>query len=468
MKNGKAAGVVDICVGQIKHFGVGARSWVLKTFNTCREAFRVPKLWKKSRVVALLKPGKDPNLPKSYRPISLLCHLFKLYERLILNRIGNIVDARIIPQQAGFRPGKSCTNQVLALTEHIEEGFENKLITGLVLVDLSAAYDTVNHRKLLAKIYETTRDYQLVKIIESLQQNRQFYVTLEGKKSRWRNQKNGLAQGSVLAPILFNIYTNDQSIPEGTKHFIYADDLGMTAQGRTFEEVETKLENTLDTMSLYYDKNSLKPNPSKTQVCAFHLHTRLAHRKLNVAWKGIPLEHTERPVYLGVTLDRSLTYKYHCEKTRHKVASRNNILRKLSGSKWGAKPSVLRTTAQALCFSTAEYACPVWSRSAHAKKVDISLNETCMLVTGYMKQTPLPKLYRASGFSSPNSRRAAHEFGEKLKKTFDDRHPLFGSYCGSQRLKSRHRFLRGTLDEPPASYPLTKNPSSDVLSNFKM
>lgn len=227
-----------MCVEQIKHFGPDTKEWLLQLFNHCRENFRIPKLWKKSKVVALLKPGKDPNSANSYRPISLLCHLFKLYERLILNRISNVVDSKIIPQQAGFRPGKSCTNQVLALTEHIEKGYENKVITGLVLVDLTAAYDTVNRRKMLSKVYNTTGDYQLMKIIESLQQNRQFYVTLEGKKSRWRYQRNGLAQGSVLAPILFNIYTNDQPAPEDTKHFVYADDLGITAQGRTLKRLK--------------------------------------------------------------------------------------------------------------------------------------------------------------------------------------------------------------------------------------
>lgn len=306
-----------------------------------------------------------------------------------------------------------------------------------------------------------------MKIIESLQQNRQFYVTLEGKKSRWRYQRNGLAQGSVLAPILFNIYTNDQPAPEDTKHFVYADDLGITAQGRTFEEVEARLESALNAMSAYYELNSLKPNPSKTQVCAFHLHTRLANRKLKVAWNGETLEHTNKPVYLGVTLDRSLTYKHHCEKTRQKVAARNNILRKLTHSKWGAKPDVLRTTAQALCFSTAEYACPVWSRSAHAKKVDVSLNETCRLVTGCMKAAPLDKLYQAAGFHSPNSRREAHEFSEKFKKTFDNRHPLFGQYQESKRLKSRRRFLSSPLDEPPTNYPLSESLPSGASFNFK-
>ena len=68
----------------------------------------------------LLKPGKDPSVAKSFRPISLLCHTYKLFEPLILNWIAEYVDAKLIPEQAGFRPGKSCTSQLLNLTEHID------------------------------------------------------------------------------------------------------------------------------------------------------------------------------------------------------------------------------------------------------------------------------------------------------------------------------------------------------------
>ena len=83
--------------------------------------------------MALLKPGKDPSVAKSFRPISLLCHTYKLFERLILNRIAEHVDAKLIPEQAGFRPGKSCTSQLLNLTEHIEDGYDKCLITGCCL-----------------------------------------------------------------------------------------------------------------------------------------------------------------------------------------------------------------------------------------------------------------------------------------------------------------------------------------------
>ena len=100
----------------------------------------------------------------------------------------------------------------LNLAEHIEDGYEKRLITGAVFVDLSAAYDTVNHRRLLSKVLEMTGDVQLIDLIRTMLENRRFFVVLNGKKSRWRRQRNGLPQGSVLAPMLFKIYTNDQPI----------------------------------------------------------------------------------------------------------------------------------------------------------------------------------------------------------------------------------------------------------------
>ena len=194
----------------IKHFGIKTLKWLLALYNNCATTFKLPKIWKKAKVAALLKPKKDPKLPTSYRSISLICILYKIYERMILGRIQPTVDDQLSPDQAGFRPGRSCCGQVLNLTQYIEDGFENKLITGTVFVDLTAAYDTVNHRALLLKVSKIVRNTTIVQIIESLLSNRRFFVEMDGKRSRWRIQKNGLPQGSVLAPILFNIYTNDQ------------------------------------------------------------------------------------------------------------------------------------------------------------------------------------------------------------------------------------------------------------------
>lgn len=441
-KNGKSAGLDDIRTEQIKHFGSKTKEWLLKLFNNCMKNCQIPKIWRKSRVIALLKPGKEGNNPKNFRPVALLCHLYKLLERMILNRLLPIIDPLLIPEQAGFRPGRSCTGQLLNLTQFIEDGFEAAKVTGVAFVDLSAAYDTVNHQLLFAKVHTLIKNSSLTRFIATLLQNRRYFVDFQGQRSRWRLQKNGLPQGSVLAPLLFNIYTNDQPITPNTRSFLYADDLALVAQCEDFESVENNLTSALKGLSKYYSANQLKPNPSKTQVCAFHLRNREASRKLKIVWSGVELEHCYNPKFLGVTLDRALTYKKHCLNTKSKVYTRNNLLRKLAGSQWGSQPDTIRRSAMALCYSTAEYACPVWYNSTHAKQVDVALNETCRTITGCLRPTPAECLYQLAGIAPPSVRREIAANKERKKVVQEATHPLHGHEPHAQRLKSRKSFLR--------------------------
>ena len=376
LKKGKAPGLDDIQTELIKQLGPKARDWLLRFLNSCTASKKIPKLWRQAKVVAILKPGKDPSEAKSFRPISLLCHTYKLFERLILNRLAAHVDEKLIPEQAGFRPGKSCTSQLLNLTEHIEDGYEKCLITGAVLVDLSAAYDTVNHRRLLSKVQEMTGDLHLTDLIRTMLESRRFFVVLNGKKSRWRRQKNGLPQGSVLAPMLFNIYTNDQPVHTDTQSFIYADDLCIASQEKDFNNIEVNLTSALSILSTYYDLNQLRANPSKTQVCAFHLRNRDAKRELNVVWNGTRLNNTSTPVY-SAFISIELSPLRHTYKNQDESKRKNNIIRKLANSKWGCRASTLRSSCLALCYSAAEYACPVWERSTHASKLNPALHDCC-------------------------------------------------------------------------------------------
>ena len=108
----------------------------------------IPKIWRKTKVIAIEKPGKDPRLAESYRPISLLTTCYKLLERLVLHRVSPEVE-KLRPEQAGLRRNRSTCEQVAALTTHIENGFQQQLKTCAVFLDLTAAYDTVWHTGLL-------------------------------------------------------------------------------------------------------------------------------------------------------------------------------------------------------------------------------------------------------------------------------------------------------------------------------
>ena len=133
----------------------------------------------------------------------------------------------------------------------------------------------------------------------------------------------------VFSPQLFNIYTNDQPVHDGTRSFIYADDMCITAQFPTFSQVES----TIEEYYYYYRNNSMGANHDKTQVTAFHPRNREAKRSLRVSWNGVDLENTTHPKYLAVTLDRTLRYKQHIQNTKMKVATCKNLLKKLANSK---------------------------------------------------------------------------------------------------------------------------------------
>lgn len=111
---------------------------------------------------------------------------------MLLNRLVPLVDSTLIKEQGGFRPGKSYTGQILSLIQTIKNSFENKKVTGVALVDQTAAYDTVNDRLTLKKLYDTTLDYEFVRVFKALLSNRRFFVNHQGKNSKWRTSRNGL------------------------------------------------------------------------------------------------------------------------------------------------------------------------------------------------------------------------------------------------------------------------------------
>ena len=459
LKTGRAAGEDNISTELLKNLGPTAVEWLTDFYSDCLQKENIPSQWRRAKVIAIPKPGKDLSNPANFRPIALLSHLFKLYEKLILKRLNPIVEPQLIDEQAGFRPGKNTTSQVLNLTSTIEEGFEEGKLTGVVLIDLSAAYDTVNHRQLLAKTFNLLNDPKLCRVLRDVLADRSFVVQLDDRKSCRRKQKNGLPQGSVLSPLLFNIFTNDQPLPIGTKSFIYADDRAIAVQSTEKKEVEEKLQSTLAQLSVYYESNNLRPNPSKTETCLFHLNNRRAKDTLEILWEGTPLKHNETPKYLGVTLDRTLSYKAHCTNTRGKVSNRNNMLGLLTNSSWGADPRTVRTTALSLCYSAAEYACPVWYQSSHVRQIDYAINETMRKITGCTRSTRISQLQKLCGIAPASIRRETIAREERLKQVTDKRHPMYGNVPSMfQPLKSRKSFLHHTrpLKQDAPQYRLRK------------
>ena len=206
MKCGKAPGYVNIHPEFLKNLGPRARKWLAIFLTRIIWEKNLPKSWRITKTVAIPKPGKYPKMASRYRPISLLSMCYKLLERIILHRISPAVDEILNIEQTGFRPGRSTHDQVLApLTTYFENGYQRRDKTGVGFLDLTAAYDTVWHKGLLVKLSKVL-PYWAVSVIEMLLGQRRFRVHVGDISSSWRTQKNGLTQGSVLAPTLFNLY----------------------------------------------------------------------------------------------------------------------------------------------------------------------------------------------------------------------------------------------------------------------
>jgi len=129
--------------------------------------------------------------------------------------------------------------------------------------------------------------------------------------------------------------------------------------------VEGALSKDMTTVGEYIQTWKLKLSTTKTESAAFHLNNKEAKRELKVNFNNKILPFSPEPKYLGVTLDRSLTYRRHIESLRKKLTSSVALLRRLAGSGWGAGATTLRTATLALVHSTAEYCAPVWCRSAY-------------------------------------------------------------------------------------------------------
>ena len=191
---------------------------------------------------------------------------------------------------------------------------------------------------------------------------------------------------------------------------------------------------------------------------------------------GAKLPHVPTPKYIGITLDRSLTFHQHIKAVAAKTLYRVNLLRRLAGTGWGASYNTLHTSV-ALAYSTAEYAAPVWSHSAHSHKVDVVLNDAMRLVSGCLMSTPVENLPVLSGIAPANLRRNLQTI--KLAKKYDEPGSLVPpptvfeeqiisrNHFATQALKlqSQHPINHpGSMSDGPSNGPPQLRTSSSLLT----
>jgi len=173
------------------------------------------------------------------------------------------------------------------------------------------------------------------------------------------------------------------------------------------------------------------------------------------------LRHSLNPIYLGVTLDRTIYYKEHATKLKAKVNTRiNNIISKLANLKFGANATTVRTMALSLCYYAAKYAYPLLERSSYAHKINPALNNTCRCITECLKAPDVNKLYILTGIAPPDIRRRVHSQAKRRRQVTDQRHQMYGNQPAPCRMKSRHSFMSDVL-------PLSQLPESERMELLK-
>ena len=265
----KAMGLDGVSYAHLKHLGPIALNALTDIFNLSLRTNAIPALWKIATIIPLLKPDKDPKIAASYRPISLLSNISKVLERLVLARAAP--DLTFSPTQHGFRPLHSTTTLLTNLSQKILQGLNSRKPAPRAIVaavDISKAFDTVPAPILISKIIATNLHPNLKKWLSNFLTGRQAQLNYNGTKSRTRQMKNGVPQGAVLSPSLFNLFLHDLPAPQHPSVSIssYADDLtivstdpSITTAANNLQTYITQLENWLSTnrMSVSAQKSTI-------------------------------------------------------------------------------------------------------------------------------------------------------------------------------------------------------------------
>lgn len=195
-------------------------------------------------MVAIPKANKDITSPSNYRPISLLSSLSKILERIILTRLNQHLEIRtVIPhEQFGFKKGHSTNHQLVRISQAVKLSLSEGKSTGMVLLDVQKAYDTVWQAAVVYKLLSSNCPVYLTKMIQSYLSGRYFAVSVHGCSSSTYRIPFGLPQGSVLSPTLYNVFTADIIMVDGVTYAFFADDTAFLATDRDPEIVTTKLQ----------------------------------------------------------------------------------------------------------------------------------------------------------------------------------------------------------------------------------
>lgn len=370
---------------------------ICNLFNSSILEGTFPQILKIAEVIPIHKSGAKSNL-NNHRPISLLTILSKIFEKLMCSRLkshlyfNNIIN----DNQFGFRVNNSTSDAIVQFLDECYNSINSKNHILAVFLDLSKAFDTIDHNILKFKLYHTGIRGTLLDWFCSYLTSRKQRVTFNSAKSDYKTLSSGVPQGSVLAPTLFLIYINDMiKCSDNLKFVQFADDTTIYISGSNIDNLVSSLNIELNCVDQWLIANKLSLNILKSKYML--ISNRQPAHDLNISIRNNNLLRVNEINFLGVIIDHKLIFKSHIENLSKKISQSIGAIYRISNF---IPYRCIRTLYFALIQSRLSYGITAWGGASrvHMNKL-LSLQNRINLLFVQRNTSPiLPEINFLSVF----------------------------------------------------------------------
>ena len=362
LNENKSAGHDEISAKMIKTIGKEIVKPLTYIFNLPFQTGKIPKFLKIALITPIFK-ANESNLFENYRPISVLTCFSKLLEKLMYKRFYNYVEKHQIlsEHQFGFRSNRSTEHAILELSNKISKAIDKGEYTIGVFLDLSKAFDTVNHGILLKKLqHYGIRGICLQWFTNYLQERTQI-VKFKQYRSAEMNVMTGVPQGSILGPLLFLIYINDIENCSNIFSFIlYADDTNALYSNSSLNTLVNIIQKEMNKIVEWLNANKLSINTSKTKFIIFKSKNKFLPQQITFELNDHIIKQASYVKFLGVIIDQDFTWKNHISLVLKNIIKFTGLIAKL---RHFTNKNTLKLAYYALVYPYLTYGNIVWGNT---------------------------------------------------------------------------------------------------------